>query len=186
MTKFHLVGTGAGGVMAWQYALAHAEKLRSLVVSNSLGNLRDPQTNALEISLRPAPFSEMPREVRELSASYRAANPEGAKRYLELSAPRANPSGSATSPAAAPPTAPRSAGELEPNALTWTKVEQFEVPTLMMTGDADLYTPPSVLRMFVARLKHGKAVVIADSGHTSYWENPDAYNRAVLSFVAEH
>jgi hypothetical protein len=34
--------------------------------------------------------------------------------------------------------------------VTWAKLEIPKVPTLLLTGDADLYTPPSVLRMFAA------------------------------------
>ena len=187
VNKFHLVGAAVGGVMAWQYALLHPDKLRSLSVSNSLGNLRDPDTNALESSLRPPPFGELPREVRDLSASYRASNPEGVKRFLELAPPPApRPAQSTGAASGAPPsTAAGPAGAPNPNALTWDKVAQFPLPTLMMTGDGDLYTPPSIMRMFVARLKNGKAVVIEDSGHASYWENPEAFNRALLSFIAE-
>ena len=55
-----------------------------------------------------------------------------------------------------------------------------------MTGDADLYTPPSVLRMFTARMPHAETAVIVETGHSSYWENSQAFNAVVLAFIRKH
>ena len=43
--------------------------------------------------------------------------------------------------------------------VTWAKLETLKVPTLLMTGDADLYTPPSALRMFTARMPYAESAV---------------------------
>src|SRR5262245_56495174 len=39
--RFHLVGTAAGGIAALDFALAFPERLRSLVVANSIGGVQD-------------------------------------------------------------------------------------------------------------------------------------------------
>jgi pimeloyl-ACP methyl ester carboxylesterase len=65
-------------------------------------------------------------------------------------------------------------------------LETLRVPTFLVTGDADLYTPPSVLRLFAARIKHAETLVVPEVGHSAYWEQPAAFNRAVLSFIAKH
>ncbi|MCE9639513.1 MAG: alpha/beta hydrolase [Betaproteobacteria bacterium] len=70
--------------------------------------------------------------------------------------------------------------------VTWAKLESLKVPTLLMTGDADLYTPPSVLRMFTARMPHAESAVIPETGHSSYWESPAEFNRVVLAFLRKH
>ena len=70
--------------------------------------------------------------------------------------------------------------------VTWAKLETLKVPTLLMTGDADLYTPPSVLRMFTARMPHAESAVIPETGHSSYWESPGEFNRTVLNFIRKH
>ena len=70
--------------------------------------------------------------------------------------------------------------------VTWAKLETLKVPTLLMTGDADLYTPPSVLRMFTARMPHAETAVIVETGHSSYWENSQAFNAVVLAFIRKH
>jgi pimeloyl-ACP methyl ester carboxylesterase len=61
-----------------------------------------------------------------------------------------------------------------------------QVATLLITGDADLYTPPSVLRMFVERMKSAESAVIPESGHSSYWERPESFNAAVVAFLRKH
>ena len=60
------------------------------------------------------------------------------------------------------------------------------MPTLLLTGDADMFAPPPVMRMFAARIKHAETVVVPEAGHSTYWEQPDVFNRAVLNFIRKH
>jgi pimeloyl-ACP methyl ester carboxylesterase len=185
LPRFHLVGTGGGSVVAIQFGIAHPNKVRSVVITNSLGGLRDPQLNALELSLRPQGFNQLPQEFRELSGSYRAADPEGVERWLSMEEDGRNavsprPASAAPSQSAPPPAPPN------PHEVTFAKLDSWEIPTLIITGDADLYTPPSVMRMFAAHLRRGQGAVIAESGHNAYWENPTAFNHEVLAFVAKY
>jgi pimeloyl-ACP methyl ester carboxylesterase len=195
LPKFHIIGTDMNGGLALRYAMAHPDKIRSVVISGTSASLRDPgpvpphtDFAALEASLRPAPFNELPLYARYLSPSYRAANPEGAKRWLELEdegnagypQPKMPPGGN--------PSMATGAGGAPPAMLTVETLEAWTLPTLMITGDADNYTPPATMRMFVSHLKHGNGAgaVIPESAHATYWENPDAYNRAVLAFIRKH
>lgn len=177
LTRFHLLGTAAGGGAALQYALAHRGKLRSLVIANSIGNVQDPDYLALGKRLRPPAFDALPVELRELGPSYRAEEPEGVARWHKLSHP----------PAAAPKEKAQPLPPLKPaHAVTWARLRELEVPTLLLTGDADLYTPPAVLRMFQENLPRAEAVVIPETGHSSYWENPRVFNRVLLDFLGRH
>ena len=195
LPKFHIIGTDMNGGLALQYAMAHPDKIRSVVMGGTFSGLRDPgpvpphtDLAALESGLRPAPFNELPLSARYLSPSYRAANPEGAKRWLELEdegnagypQPKL-PSGGTPNMASGPGGAP-------PPMLTVEQLEAWTLPTMMITGDADSYTPPAMMRIFVSHLKHGNGAgaVIPESAHATYWENPDAYNRAVLAFIRKH
>jgi pimeloyl-ACP methyl ester carboxylesterase len=56
----------------------------------------------------------------------------------------------------------------------------------LIAGDADLYMPPSVLRLFASHMPDAQAVVIPETGHSAYWENPEVFNRTVLAFLAKH
>ena len=192
LPRFHLLGTAAGGGAAFQYALAFESKLRSLVVANSHGNVTDRDYLEMGKRTRPSPqFDQLPLEFRELGPSYRAADPDGVARWLALSAANPGADAAARARAAGELAGPQSPGAarfaLAPErAVTWRRLEKLKVPALIVTGDADLYMPPSVLRMFVAHIPGAESAVIAETGHSSYWENPEPFNRAVLAFLRKH
>lgn len=171
--RFHLVGTAAGGFVAFDYALSFPDRLRSLVVANSIGGVQDDDYLAMGRALRPASFDAMPPELRELGPSYRAANPEGTRRWIELE--RVNRSDG-----------PRPAAQPLRNRITFAALETIRTPTLLLTGDADMYEPPAVLRLFAARIKHAETVVVPESGHSAYWEQPEVFNRRVIEFLKKH
>jgi pimeloyl-ACP methyl ester carboxylesterase len=181
---FHLLGTAAGGGAAFQYTLAYPHRVRSLIVANSHGNVTDKDYVDLGHRIRPAPqFDALPLDFRELGPSYRAEHPEGVARWLELSRSRPVADGRKNEGAAAP----QQSFELHPERkVTWAKLEALRVPTLLIAGDADLYMPPSVLRMFLSHMKHAESAVIPETGHSSYWESPELFNRTVLDFIQRH
>jgi pimeloyl-ACP methyl ester carboxylesterase len=169
--RFHLMGTAGGGFVALDYALSFPEQLRSLVVANSIGGMQDEDYLALGRRLRPPQFDALPPELRELGPAYRAANPDGTRRWIELEH-MSRQSGAPAQPYR--------------NRMTFSMLESIKVPTLFLTGDADLYAPPPLLRLFTSRLKNSESIVIPEAGHTSYWEKPEAFNRAVLDFIRKH
>lgn len=172
--RFHLVGTAAGGIVSLDYALSFPTRLRSLVIANSIGGVQDDEYLAMGRRLRPSPqFNGMPPDFRELGPSYRAENPEGTARWIEL-----EELSRAKTPLAAP--------QKMRNRITWSLLETIKVPTLLLTGDADLYTPPAVLRLFSRRIKTSASVILREAGHSAYWEQPEMFNRAVLDFVRQH
>jgi pimeloyl-ACP methyl ester carboxylesterase len=172
LERFHLVGTAAGGIVALDFVLSYPERVRSLTVANSIGGIQDADYLALQRRLRPAPqFDALPPEVRELGPAYRAANPEGTRGWIELEH-------------ASRTTAPRKL-PIARNRMTFESLEAIRAPTLLMTGDADLYTPPPVLELFRQRIRNAMSVVLPNCGHSAYWEQPALFNRAVLDFLAK-
>ncbi len=172
--RFHLVGTAAGGIVALDYAVSFPQDLRSLVVANSIGGMQDEDYLALGRRLRPSPqFGALPAEVRELGPSYRAANPEGTARWSELEHQSRTPN---------PVPSPQGSR----NRMTFASLEVLRVPTLLLTGGADLYSPPPVLRLFAARIRDCETLIVPEAGHSAYWEQPDVFNRAVLGFIGKH
>lgn len=174
LSKLHLIGTAAGGIVALDYALSFQSRLRTLVVANSIGGVQDPDYLEMGRRLRPSPqFEALPPDFRELGPSYRAANPEGVARWLALE--RASRAPGAVSPA-----------QPIKNRITFAALATLAVPTLLLTGDGDLYTPPAVLRLFAARIKGSTTVVVTEAGHSAYWEQPEQFNTAVLDFLRKH
>jgi pimeloyl-ACP methyl ester carboxylesterase len=172
--RFHLVGVAAGGGVALEYVVARSQRVASVTVANSIGNVQDPDYLALGRRMRPPEFEQLPLELRELGPSYRASNPQGVQRWLEVST-----AGQPAVPARPPATTPAV-------PVTFAALGELRVPTLLLTGDADLYTPPAVLKLFKQHMPRAELVVVPDSGHAAYWENPEAFNDAVLRFVRKH
>src|ERR1700730_8175511 len=83
IARFHLAGTAAGGFVALDFAASFPQRLRSLVVANSIGGVQDEDFVAMGRRLRPSQFDALPPEFRELGPSYRAGNPEGTERWKE-------------------------------------------------------------------------------------------------------
>ena len=82
--RFHLLGTAAGGGTALDFALSFPQRLLSLVVANALGSVQDEEYQEMGRRLRPAQFNSLPPDIRELGPSYRAANPAGSQRWIDL------------------------------------------------------------------------------------------------------
>lgn len=172
LERAHLVGTAAGAIVALDFALSSPGRVASLVLANTHLGLQDSDYVALQKRLRPAPqFDALPPEVKELGPSYRAANAEGTVQWLELE--RAARRKDA-------PTLPKTQ-----NRLTYAALAGLVPPVLFLTGDADLYMPPPVLRLIASKVPGSRSLVIAECGHSAYWEQPEAFNRAVLGFLSD-
>jgi len=74
-------------------------------------------------------------------------------------------------------------GQTPVNHITFAKLENLHVPTLLMTGDADLWMPPPLMRLYAQRLPLSELVIAPECGHALYWEAPEVFNEAVLGFV---
>jgi pimeloyl-ACP methyl ester carboxylesterase len=172
LDRVHLVATAAGGFVAWDFALSFPERVRTLVVASSIGGVQDESYLELQRRLRPPEFTAMPPDIRELGPSYRAANAAGWERWKELER-TARPNG--TPPA-----------QTFRNKVTFAMLETIKAPTLLLTGDADPFAPPPIMRMFAARVKGSQAVTIPEAGHSAYWEQPEFFNRTVLAFLSKH
>ena len=169
--RFHLVGTAAGGFVAFDYALSFPERLRSLTVANSIGGVQDEEYLALGRRLRPSPqFDALPVEVREVGPTYRAADATGTARWVELSR---------QSRLARPLPSPQTFK----NRVTFARLETIRVPTLLISGGADLYAPPPVMRLFADHMKVAQTLAFADAGHSAFWEQSELFNRTLITFL---
>ena len=171
LQKFHLVSSAAGGSVAADYALSHPERLLSLTVSSN--NLAATQGYIADAAARMKleAWDELPRWYRELGPSYRAINPAGVAKWTEIN--ELSETG-------------RGARQKLVNVVTPEKLETLRVPTLLMTGSADMFTPPSVQRLIARHIPDNELLVMPECGHSIYWERPDLFNRAVLDFIGRH
>lgn len=63
--------------------------------------------------------------------------------------------------------------------------EAVAVPTLVVTGEHDVMAPPDVARDLAGRIAGARFEVIAEAGHLSNIEAPEAFNHVLLSFLRE-
>jgi len=166
--RCHVLGTAAGGITALDFAVSHPKRVITLTLACTLYGLTDPDYLARSEGLRAKGFPEMPPEFRELGPSYRFENPDGVARWLELEH-QATPGGLRRQPTA--------------NKLTFAALAALDMPCLLLTGDGDLFAPPAAQRMVAPHLRRAETVVIAEAGHSAYWEQPEAFNAALIGFL---
>jgi pimeloyl-ACP methyl ester carboxylesterase len=168
LNKFHLVSSAAGGSVAADYALSHPERLLSLTVSSNNLAARNGYIAEAAERIKLKEWDDLPRWFRELGPSYRAVNPEGVAKWIELN--EKSETG-------------RGARQNLVNVVAPDKLESLKVRTLLMTGAADMFTPPSIMRMIARHVPNNELVIVPECGHSPYWEQPEFFNRTVLEFI---
>jgi pimeloyl-ACP methyl ester carboxylesterase len=166
--RFHLLASAAGGSIASDFAFSYQDRLLSLMISSNSFGVRDGEIAKVSGLIRPKGFDQMPPEFREIGPSYRAANPEGVKAWVELEHKAL---------------IGREFRQPLKNEIKQERLKELKLPTLLIAGNADLYTPPSISRMIAAEIPNSRLALIPESGHSTYWEQPELFNRAVLDFI---
>lgn len=169
--RVHLVACAAGGAISVDFAHSHPERLASVTLASSVGGVQDASYLALGERLRPPGFDAMPADFRELGPSYRAANPEGERHWLELE--QAAVTG-------------HRVGQKPVNRITFASLEKLPVPFLLMAGDADLWMPPPAMRLYARHIRDNELVIVPEAGHSIHWERPDVFNATVIDFIRRH
>jgi pimeloyl-ACP methyl ester carboxylesterase len=62
----------------------------------------------------------------------------------------------------------------------------IKCPTLVLVGDGDELTPPALSQEIAAGVVGSRLVVVADCGHLSTMERPDAVNRELNNWLSEY
>jgi pimeloyl-ACP methyl ester carboxylesterase len=173
LDRFHLVATAAGGIGGLDYALVHPERVRSLVVANSIGGVQDPAYLEVQHRLRPPEIQGLPVELRELGPSYRGINPEGTRRWIAIER-------------ASRPEGTLGPGQPPRHPITFARLETMRVPVLVLVGEADLLIPPALMRLLAAHIPDCQFATVPEAGHAAHWEHPEIWNRIVLEFLGQY
>jgi pimeloyl-ACP methyl ester carboxylesterase len=171
LDRFHLLGVAGGGFAALDYAAWHPERLRSLVIGASTGQIADKEIADFIARIELPGIRKLPAVYREVGPSYRGADPDGTKRWTEIDEHARQPE--------APDQPLRT-----PN--TFAKIATIPTPTLIMAADADLLAPPALMRIWAEHVKNHQWAVVSDAGHAIAWEQPKAFNEKVLEFVKRY
>ena len=62
----------------------------------------------------------------------------------------------------------------------------MKVPVLIITGGADLLSPPALMRLLAAPIPDCRLAMVPEAGHAAFWEQPETWNGLVLEFLRQH
>lgn len=179
LEKVHMVGISYGAEVAMLFALKYPQRLGSLILSNTtprvtrhlraIGNSWDEAAKLYDGEkffrlVMPLIYSDNFYETNWQWMQYReklfgkTLTREWFDAYLRLSA------------------STRSYDIVD-------RLQEIEVPTLVMASDRDIITPLSEARLIHERIKGSRLLIIPGAGHASCYEKKDEFNTAVLGFI---
>ena len=169
--RAHVIGSAAGGSTALDFALAYPDRTHTAVVASSLMSIDEQDYKAASARARGAWFEPLPVEARELSPSFRALDPAGAAEFRRIFDMNGF---TAETPAIRQPVRA---------TITWATLAANRVPMLLMTGGADIYLPPALLRWIAPRIAAADWTIAPEAGHPIFAEAPGAFNAVVMEFL---
>jgi 3-oxoadipate enol-lactonase len=176
--QFHLCGLSMGGIIAMEVARRHQARLASLILCDTgpgIASDRSPEEAEAFLAARQKPLLEG-LEPADLA--------EGLARAL-------------VSPRAVPDALPRLVESMKAlRKATYLKalaamaryrtpppLEEVTVPSLVIVGEDDSLTPPAIAERMAMALPDSHLVVIPGAGHLSNIEQPELFDRAMLTFL---
>jgi len=169
-----LVGQSMGGWTTVGVALARPALARSLILADTLGGFTSVAiAAALETRPRGA-LSAAPTlgSHPALGTAFSARQPERAHLYQSL-----GQMGSANAAVILP--------RLVAVTHDGAEADRLTMPVLCLVGDRDPLFPPRSIRALADLLPDARVVEISGAGHSPYFEDPVAWNRAVGQFLTD-
>ncbi len=178
--RAHVLGASLGGMIAQELALRHSERVSRLMLActspGGEGSVR-PSPVALAAFVRTTDGdreSELRRMIPYLYTERCCRERPGEiEEFIarRLSRP-GSPEGFAAQLAAAV------------GHSAWERLDGIAAPTLVITGGDDRLVPPVNSERIAHRIPGAKLVVLPGRPHRLFAEDPDAFNREILAFLA--
>jgi pimeloyl-ACP methyl ester carboxylesterase len=173
-----------GGWTVLEYAIAHPDKVKALVLSSTSGTIdrrgADPSGGAKYDVWSKRAEAEVAAGLAKgvhPAVGVGAAERSPALHLLYKSIDEmAGPLDKEKVRSGLRRTAKRTLGELE----------NFRVPTLLVAGGQDVVFPAFLASAIAAKLPCAEAQLIPDSGHSPYFEQAATFNRLVEAFLSLH
>jgi proline iminopeptidase len=199
LDDLYVLGHSAGGWVAMEYALAHPEHVRGLVLSNTNASVRSWLAYTDRVVAAEAP----PEVSAQLADCKRRGDGDG---YRELSMPymmkrRFDPDppietmwpapvfaacfGAASSQPLGDATLGVPAFEMKGTLSAWDRwadLPKIRVPTLVLGTRHDIQAPEDTERM-AALIPGAKLAMLERGSHFAMYDNQDAYFDAVIAFL---
>jgi pimeloyl-ACP methyl ester carboxylesterase len=159
-----------GGWTALGFALSAPERVRRLVLADTPGGIMTPELVAAVRAIRTPAETDALGVHPALGSALVVRDPARAHLYQML--------GGFGEPEVAK-IAPALFGTIVPDrALT-----ALAGRVLFVVGVEDALFPPAAIHASAAKVPGARIVEVADAGHSPYFEQPEAWNRAVAEFL---
>jgi len=171
-----LVCQSMGGWTGLPTALATPERVASLVLSGTPGGV---WTDAVAAS-----FAGIAARLNRdggivgpggaaLGEPYKKSNPAGAFLYDQIAGFNRGLD-------------PAAVGKIVGVRITAADLAGYKTPTLLISGSEDVLFPPDALDSVARVLPGARLERFEGAGHSSYFEQPERFNRTVLEFLEEN
>ena len=197
--NFYLLGQSWGGLLAIEYALAHQDHLKGLIVSNMVSSITQYNAYADKIfkeTMDPAVLAE----IRKLEETKKTDDP----RYMGLLMPHHYEKHVLRMPAASwPDPVLRAFKHVNPAVYVpmqgpselgasgklekWDRsgdLGKITVPTLTI-GAAHDTMDPEHMKWMAGQVKHGRYLFCPNGSHCAQYDDPEHYFPGVIAFIRD-
>jgi len=170
-----LIGNGFGGTVALAFALAHAERISKLVISDAAACFPPEGRQAFALMAQKVADGGLG-AVAEIAAkrvhspAYLAAHPEAVEQRKQVLL-------------GIDPKAFQAACRILQESDLTPLLHHLRVPTLVVAGELDQATPPALNKVIAAKVPDARYVELPGCGHCPPLEQPEAFLAAIRDFV---
>jgi 3-oxoadipate enol-lactonase len=174
-----LGGLSMGGYTALAFARRHADRLRGLILADTKAEADDAEGKANRDRLIAFAAQHTGRDVLEQMLA-KLVDPATMAKHAEVVESLRQIAASQTSAGII-----GALQAMRDRPDSGPSLAAIAVPTLVIVGEQDTLTPPSLAESLAARIRSAKLVRIAGAGHVSNMEKPTEFNAAVRAFLAD-
>jgi 3-oxoadipate enol-lactonase len=173
-----LVGHSLGGVIALEYAASHPNGIRAIIGVGAVPGIAAERREVLRQRGERVAVEGMAAVAEDVAASglapsFREAHPEEYQELVSLLASN-QPEGYAAQ------------CEALFTMTTSDRLDRVTAPVLLVCGELDMASPPTLNHENASRLPNASVVEIADCAHIIPWEKPDELLAAARPFLLDH
>jgi 3-oxoadipate enol-lactonase len=166
-----IVAQSMGGRTAVGFAWRNPGRCRAMVLAGTTGGAVDDRVRDMQDAHRATHTGQLPLGRRAIAPALKKRAP--AMEFLYRAIARLNP--------------PRPRDFLAPipgyRGSSAELLASSGFPVLFLVGEHDDVTPARVIEACHRAVPGSRLVVIPDSGHSTYFEQPGAFNAAVMDFL---
>jgi len=172
--KANLLGLSMGRVVCLEFYKNYPEKVRSLILANTLHKLPEEGRAMFEQRLKVLESSPDMTRIAEFIAEVSIHQDRQDLKEMVKTILRKNNKEFYTKVTA-------EIGKINYEDL----LPRIQVPTLVITAEFDVTTPPSLGREMAAVIPDAEIKEVSNSAHLAKLENPEEFNRYVIEFLKD-